>query len=116
MKLKKNLNKVCSVAKSSNRKLNIDKSVVMRFRSHAINDNINFNYNIGGRILEFVSSHKNLYVLVDSRLQFHEPVLSVVWKPGGLAEKLYSTVCCNPSFIVGLYLDQLWIFDQVLGI
>ena len=57
----------------------------MRFGAHCTIDNVVFNYNIDGRFLEFVSSHKDLGVLVDSRLWFHEHVRSVVQKAGELA-------------------------------
>ena len=80
----------------------------MRFGAHRINDNVVFNYNIDGRVLEFVSSHKNLDVLVDSRLRFHEHVHSVARKAGGLTgELLQSTVCRSPSIMVPLFVSHI---------
>ena len=63
MKLEGDLNKVCSVAKLWNLKLNIDKGVVMRFGVHRANDNVMLYFNIDGRFLVFVSSHKDLGIL-----------------------------------------------------
>ena len=56
----------------------------MRFGAHHTNDNVIFNYNIDGRILKFVSSHKNLGVLIESSLRFHDLI-----------------VCCSKSRRIG---------------
>ena len=46
---------------------NIGKCVVMRFGAHRAKENL-FNYNIDGNLLNFVSSHKDLGVLIDPEL------------------------------------------------
>ena len=84
MQLQRDLDKICSVAKSWNLHLNISKYVAMRFgekKSHIIPSY----YNISGKFLEFVAVHRSLGVKVDYRLRFHEHVREVVRKARSLA-------------------------------
>ena len=76
-----------------------------------------FSYNIDGNLLDFVSSHKDLGVLIDPELRFHDHFQSAVRKAGGLAgELLHSTVVFS-NFMVSLYhiSDQLGILVLVFG-
>ena len=105
MGLQNDLNEVCEIAKSRN--LGLRKYVVMRFGAHRAKENL-FNYNIDGNLLHFVSSHKDLNVLIDPELRFHDHVRSVVQKAGGLAgELLCSTVCRTPNFMVSLFVSHI---------
>ena len=81
----------------------------MRPGTHHTNDNVIFNYNIARwYFLEFASFRKDLCVLVNSRLQFHEHIWSVVQKVRGLArELLQSTVCHYPSDMVSLFVSHI---------
>ena len=93
IQLQRDLDMVCFVAKSWNLCLNVSKCVAMRFSSQK-SEVIPAFYNIDSKFLDCVSVHRDLWVLVDSRLKFHEHIREVVQKAGGLAsELLHSTVC-----------------------
>ena len=53
------------IARLWNLGLNISKCAVMRFGIHQAKEDI-FNYNIDSKLLHFVSSNKDLGVLIDS--------------------------------------------------
>ena len=82
---------VCSVAKSWNLCLNVSKCAAMRFSGQKSEGILPF-YNIDGKFLEFVSVHRDLGVLVDSRLKFHEHNREVARKAGGFAGELLRVV------------------------
>ena len=108
MQLQKELDKVCSVARSWDLRLNINKCVVMRFGAYNADNRLDFNYSIDGKLLEFVTSHRDLSVLVDSKLRFHDHVRNVVRKVGGLAnELLRSTICRTSVFMVSLFVSHI---------
>ena len=107
MQMQCDLNSVCSLATSWNLKLNIDKCVVMRFGG-SVGIRLTGNYNKDGVPLKFVSSHRDLGVLVVVKLKFHDHVRSVVRKAGGMVCKLLrATVCHNPSFMVSLFVFHI---------
>ena len=107
VQLQRGSDMVCSVAKSWNLCLNVNKCVAMRFSAQKSEEIPPF-YDIAGKFLEFVSVHRDLGVLVDSRLRFHEYIREVVQKAGGLAgELLRSTVCRSPVFMVSLFVSYI---------
>ena len=65
MLLQSDLDRVCSVARSWNLRLNIGKGVVRRFGTCNTRNNLSCGYSIDGKILDFVTSHRDLSVLVD---------------------------------------------------
>ena len=98
---------MCSVARSWNLRLNIDECVVMRFGAFNAN-NLGCSYSIDGKLLKCVTSHRDLGVLVDSKLRFHNHVYSVVRKARGLANKLLrSTICCSSISMVSLFVSHI---------
>ena len=118
MLLQSDLDRVCSVARPWNLRLNISKCVVMRFGTCIAGNNLSCSYSIDGKVLDFVTSHRDLGVLVDSKLHFHDHIRNVVRKAGGLvSELLRSTVCRSSNFRVTLCrtLDQLWISVPMFG-
>ena len=107
MQLQRDLDKICSVAKSWNLRLNISKCVAMRFGGQK-SDEIPAYYNIGGKFLEFVSVHRDLGVEVDFRLRFHEHACEVVQKAGSLTGKLLSyMVFYGSKFMVSLFISHI---------
>ena len=89
MQWQNDLDKLCSVVRSWNLKLNICKCVVLSFRTRHATDSVAFNWSNEGKILEFVSMHRDLAVLVDLRLQFHDYVHSIVRKALSLAGEFF---------------------------
>ena len=57
IRLQKDLDKVCSVARFWNLRLNINKCVVMRFGAYNADNRVDCNYSIDDKLLEFVTSH-----------------------------------------------------------
>ena len=92
------LESVCSLAKSWNLKLNINKCV-MRF-GVSVGIRLTGNYDIDGVPLKFVSSHRDLGVLVDIKSKFHDHERSVVRKACGMVGKLLRATGCRSPFMV----------------
>ena len=107
MQKQRDLDSVCSLARSWNLKLNIHKCVVMRFGGSA-GIRLTGNYDVDGVPLTFVASHRGLGVLVDVKLKFHDHVRVVVKKASGMVgELLRATVCRSPSFMVSLFVSHI---------
>ena len=66
----------------------------------------------------FVTSHRDLGVLVDSKLRFHDHIRNVVRKAGGLVS-CYALPFVVVQILWSLYLcrtlDQLWISVPMFG-
>ena len=106
--LQRDLDSVCESAASWNMKLNAEKCVAIRF-GKTRNDNLqNVRYLIDGREIDWVSSCRDLGVVVDSSLRFHAHVDSVVGKAGGLVgELLRSTICRSREFMLTLFVSHV---------
>ena len=78
MGLQKDLDKLCSVTRSWNLRLNISKCAVMRFSENNADNRMDCNYSIDGKLLKFVTSHRDLDMLVESKLRIHDHVGNVV--------------------------------------
>lgn len=57
--------------------------------------------------MEFVSSDKDLGVLVYVKLKFHEHMRSVVRKAGGMAGELLRPMVCRSPFMVALFVSHI---------
>ena len=65
-------------------------------------------YSIDGKLLKFVTSRKDLGVLVDSKLCFQDHICSVVRKVEDLAsELLRSTICHSSIFMLSLFVSHI---------
>ena len=64
---------------------------------------------IAGKLLKFVTYHRDLGVLIDSKLRFHNHVRSVFRRAEGLAsEMLRSTTICRSSiFMLSLFVSHI---------
>ena len=90
----------------SSLKLNVSKCIVMRFGEKVRTDTVR--YRLGGQDLEFVGNCKDLGVIVDVKLRFHEHVRCVVGRASGLIGNLLrSTVCRTPDFMLTLYVTHI---------
>ena len=108
MQLQSDLDRICSVARSWNLRLNVDKCMVMRFGACNAGNNLGCSYSIDCKVLKFVTSHRDLGVLVDSKLRVHDHVRNVLRKAGGLAsELLQSTICRSSIFMVSLFVSLI---------
>jgi len=111
MALQQGLDKIDEVSRSWNLKLNPDKCVVMRFGRGRLESNILIppaRYYLQGTLLNCVHSHKDLGVVVDSSLRFHDHARATAQKAGGLASNLLkSTVCRSPEFMVSLFIAHI---------
>ena len=81
--LQSDLDRVCSVARSWNLRINIGKCVVMRFGTCNTGNNLTCGYSIDGKVLDFVTFHRDLCGLVDSKLCFRDHIRNVIRKAGG---------------------------------
>jgi hypothetical protein len=101
--LQGDIDTVSSVARSWNLCLNPQKCVVMRFHRGVINwgEDGTRGYTLDQTALEFVESHRDLGVIVDTKLRFHQHIRVTVSKAAGLASSLLrSTVNRSPEFMV----------------
>ena len=108
MQMQQDLDGACSLARSGNLKLNIDKCVVMRFGCN-VGIRLTGIYDINGVPLMFGLSHRDLGVLVDVKLKFHDNVQVVVRKAGGMVGELLQATVCHSPFMMSLFpiLDPL---------
>ena len=110
MDLQEDLDRVSSVARSWNLKLNRKKCVVMRFGRGNLNvsNEVGSGYFLNGEELEIVARHRDLGVIVDPTLKFHEHVESVVRRASALANSLLrATVCRSETFMVSLFVSHI---------
>ena len=102
--LQRDLDEIVQRSSSWNLNLNIGKCVAMRFarrRNQVTNSNM---YSINGRPIEFVSSYRDLGVIVDHDLKFHSHVNVVVGRASSLIRDLLrATVCRTRDFMVTLF-------------
>ena len=104
--LQSDLNKIYSRATSWNLKLNPGKCVVVRFGERSAIPAAT--YAINGEVMNVVGAYRDLGVIVDSKLRFHEHVRVMVGKCGGLmSELLRSTVCRGKEFMVALFISHI---------
>jgi hypothetical protein len=109
--LQRDLDAIFEVAASWNLFLNPAKCVVMRFSRHFAGINTlggGTKYRLGNSVLEFVDSHRDLGVVVDTRLRFHCHVRDMVCRAAGLCSSLLrSTVNRSPEFMVTLFVTHV---------
>jgi hypothetical protein len=109
--LQRDLNSVSSVSGSWNLRLNQRKCVVMRFGGGNYDFSsvgVDGKYYLDGVQLEFVDSWRDLGVIVDVKLRFHEHVRTAVNKAAGLANNLLrSTVNRSPIFMKTLFISHI---------
>ena len=107
--LQRDLSSISLTAGSWNLKLNPTKCVIIRFgqgtRSQVDDSN---SYWIEGKRLQFVSKHRDLGIVVDSSLKFHNHVGQVVGKVGCMmGDLLRSTICRSKDFMVTLFVSHI---------
>ena len=102
---------VISVAGSWGLNLNVSKCVVMRFcrgRSGWISELDQRQYNINGECLPFVETARDLGVMIDNKLKFHNHVRMVVGKASSLCSNiLKTTVCRKKEFLMPLFIAHV---------
>ena len=105
--LQRDLNNFCSRATAWNLKLNPEKCVVIRFGSNVMNESED-GYSLMGRQLEFVTTHRDLGVVVDSKLKFHRHIGGIINKSKGLVNQLLrGTVCRKQNFMVTVFIAHI---------
>ena len=109
--LQGNVDRVAQVAGGGCLDLNVDKCFVMRFSRGKIDWDLDHGegvFTLGGGQLSIVESHRDLGVVVDSKLKFHKHVRTVIGKAGWvLGEMLRSTMCRTPKFMVSLFVSHI---------
>jgi len=108
--LQDDLDSIVRISSSWNLKLNPGKCVVMRFGRGCAGDVLaeDTHYHINGHVLEFVSTYRDLGVIVDTKLRFHAHVNTVVGKAGALmGDLLRSTICRSMDFMVSLFVSHV---------
>ena len=92
-----------STAISWGLKLNLDKTVVMRFQRKSCVAPPPL-YFLDQAEIPVVLSHPDLGVHIDSNLKFHQHIANTAHKAGGLAQSLLkATVCRSPDFMMPLF-------------
>ena len=104
MLLQNNLGRVCSVARPCNSRLNIGKCVAIRFGACNAGHNLSCSYTIDSKVFGFVTSHRDLGVLVDSKLHFHDHIHNVARKAGVQQVSCYALPFVTLQFLCSLYL------------
>ena len=88
--------------------LNAGKCVAIRFGECRAAEREREPYTLNGTALEYVSSYRDLGVIVDEKLRFHSHIDSVVRKAGGLLGNLLrATQCRSRDFMVGLFVSHI---------
>jgi len=108
--LQQDLDLLCRIALSWNLRLNPDKCVIVKFGgvSATARGEGTSGYTLGGEPLRAMPSHRDLGVLVDNRLRFHQHIATIVRKASGLLNQLLrSTVCRTPEFMVTLWVSHI---------
>ena len=104
------INSVVATAASWGLVMNADKCAVLRFgaRSDWTDEVPHGRYVLNGEPLSVVTSHRDLGILVDSNLRFHEHIRSLVNKAAGLSVNLLrSTLCRAAVFMVPLFVSHI---------
>ena len=84
-------------------KLNVSKCAVMQFARGSRPVTASPKYILNGNQLPVVNSYRDLGVIVDNSLKFHDHIESVTHKASGLCHSfLKSTVCRSPEFMMFL--------------
>ena len=87
--------------------INRDKCAVLRF-SRKSRDRPLPNYQLSGAALPYCESQRDLGVIVDESLKFHEHVASVAHKAAGLCQSfLKATVCRTPEFMLFFFVTHV---------
>ena len=106
--LQRDLNSLCEVSKSWGLRLNPLKCCAMRFGKGTQRTEESTRYYIEDHLLQFVESYKDLGVIVDSSLRFHQHIRLLTAKAGGLmGELLRSTVCRTREFMLTLFVSHI---------
>ena len=106
-----NIQKFLDVAKSWGLRINKDKCFAMRFKS--ANYNLNeygpfASYSIDNNPIDFVTTYKDLGVLVDNKLKFHDHIRTTAGKAGGVANNiLIFTVCRDQKMMIPIYKSHI---------
>ena len=111
--LQRDLDSMVAVVGSWNLSLNNSNCVILQFGRHfSCWDNLEngFQYKIGNSVLEIVTCHKDLGVVIETGLKFHCHVRELVCKVAGLSSSLLrATVNRSPEFMIT---QLLWIIVQ----
>ena len=96
------------MAKSWGLNLHPDKCVALRFGRDLPPVGLYDQYYIGDSPIPFTSLSKDLGVLIDTKLKFHDHIRSVASKAGGVASNLLkSTLCRSHEFMMTLYITHV---------
>ena len=101
----RDIDRICMVAASWGLTMNAAKCSVLRFqRGPRAAPAAEEFYSLGGERIEFVNAARDLGIIVDYSLRFHDHVADVTRKANAVASNLLrSTLCRSESFMVQLY-------------
>ena len=106
--LQRDLDSLVTVSESWNLKLNYSKCVVMKFGVRTAARDVRSGYFLGDTELSQVQSHRDLGVIVDPSLRFHDHVNDIVRKSSGLSNGLLrSTVCRSRDFMLSVFISHI---------
>ena len=89
-------------------KLNASKCVVLRFRRNFSQIAANQIYTVNGAPLLEKEAHRDLGVLIDTSLKFHDHIRDTVFKANGTSINLLkSTICRSPAFMTTLFVTHI---------
>ena len=107
----RDINALVAMADSWGLRLNAGKCVVLRFREGVVDwENVGAlrRYTLNNLDLQATDSHRDLGVVIDVSLKFHEHVRSTVNKAAGLSmNMLGATLCRTKEFMMALYLAHV---------
>lgn len=102
------INRLVDSASSWGLRLNSSKCVVLRFRRNFANMDAPQEYMVNDAPLLEKTAHRDLGILLDSSLKFHDHIRETVFKARGTAINLLkSTVCRSPNFMVTLFVTHI---------
>ena len=109
--LQQDIDRISRVGEEMNLKLNPSKCCVVGFGSGSGgrgDSRVPVVYSLGGVVLKRTRSSRDLGVVVDGGLRFHDHVSSIVGKAGGLMTNfLRSTVCRSKEFMTTLFVSNI---------
>ena len=104
------IDKLSCVSSSWGLLLNVDKCVTIRFQRGIVGWEgvTSSDYFLYRQVIQRVSSHRDLGIIIDNQLKFHEHIRSIVSKTSGLsANILKSTICRDVAFMMPVFLAHV---------
>ena len=105
--LQEDINNLARISADWGLQFNVDKSVNLRFQ-RSLTPNTDSIFTLNGSPITCEPFHKDLGVIIDSSLRFHNQAISAASKAGGVALNLFKgTTCRSRNFMMTLLISHI---------